>query len=141
MGRNVFGERVHRPSPMPAARAAHDPLGAFRDEAAFLLEEALHSLRQDEARAKVRESLAPAPAGRGDFTYACFPLAKTMRKAPAQAAQELVAAMAPSPRLRVVAEGPYVNVAVDPRALAEATLASVAQLRLEYGTHPRNGRA
>src|SRR5438270_7031116 len=106
---------------MPAP-APHDPLGVFRDEAAFLLEEALHSLRLDEARKGVREALAPAPAGRGDFTYACFPLAKTLRKAPAQAAQELVAAVAPSPRLRVVAEGPYVNFTAEPRALAEATL-------------------
>ncbi|MFA5862185.1 MAG: arginine--tRNA ligase, partial [Candidatus Thermoplasmatota archaeon] len=121
--------------------ASSDPLGGFRDEAAFLLEEALHSLRQDEARSAVRATLAPAPAGKGDFAYPCFPLAKTMRKAPSAAAQEIVAALPQSPRLRVVAEGPYVNFTVEPAALAEATLASVTERALRYGTLPETGKS
>ena len=120
---------------------SHDPLGAFRDEAVFLLEEALHSLRQDEARARVRETLQAAPAGKGDFAYPVFPLAKAMRKAPAAIAQELLSALPASPRLRVAAEGPYVNFAVDPAALGRATLESVAARGLAYGTHPPLGRS
>ena len=119
----------------------HDPLGTLRDEVAFLLEEALHSLRQDEARAGVRKALQPAPAGKGDFAYPCFPLAKTLRKSPAEAAKELVAALPPRPGLRAVAEGPYVNFTADARRLAEQTLAATAGLGARFGTHPDNGRA
>lgn len=118
----------------------HDPLGSFRDEAVFLLEEALHSLRQDEARAQVRAQLAPAPAGKGDFTYATFPLAKAMRAAPAAIAQQVVAALPASPRLSVKAEGPYVNFSASPEALAKATLEAVEALGLRYGTHPSTGQ-
>lgn len=125
----------------PAMAASHDPLGTLRDEVIFLLEEALHSLRQDEARAKVRETLQPAPAGKGDFAFPCFPLAKTMRKAPAAAAAELVAALPASARVSAIAEGPYVNFAVDARALAAATLAAVEERGLRYGTHPETGRS
>jgi arginyl-tRNA synthetase len=119
--------------------APHDPLGAFRDEAVFLLEEALHSLRQEEARSGVRAALAPAPAGKGDFTYACFPLAKSLRRPPPQIASEVAAALPASPRLRAAVEGPYVNFTVDPEALARATLASVAERGVRYGTHPDTG--
>lgn len=118
----------------------HDPLGAFRDEAIFLLEQALHSLRQEEARAKVREVLQAAPAGKGDFAYAAFPLAKTMRKAPAAAAQDIVAALATSPQLKIVAEGPYVNITIDPAALAAATLDAVTTHGVEYGMHEKTGK-
>jgi arginyl-tRNA synthetase len=119
--------------------APADPLGTFRDEAVFLLEEALHSLRQDEARARVREDLKAAPAGKGDFAYPAFPLAKSMRKAPAAAAQELLAALPSSARLRATAEGPYVNFAADPAQLAAATMASVSERGLAYGTLPPTG--
>ncbi|MEA3201351.1 MAG: arginyl-tRNA synthetase [Thermoplasmata archaeon] len=117
----------------------HDPLGSFRDEAVFLLEEALHSLRQDEARAGARAALAPAPAGKGDFTYAVFPLAKAMRQAPAAIAQQVAAAIPASPRLAVKAEGPYVNFSAAPEALARATLESVRTLGVRYGTHAATG--
>ena len=121
--------------------ASHDPLGAFRDEVVFLLEEALHSLRQDEARARVRETLQPAPAGKGDFTYPVFPLAKAMRKAPPAIAAELVAALPASPRLGVAVEGPYVNFTADPAALARLTVESVTTRGLSYGTHPASGES
>src|ERR1051326_1874805 len=49
--------------------------------------------------------------------------------------------MAPSPRLRVAAEGPYINFTADPRALAETTLASVLERGLAYGTHPPTGHS
>lgn len=117
----------------------HDPLGKLRDEVAFLLEEALHSLRQDEARAGVRKALQPAPAGKGDFAYPCFPLAKTMRKSPADAAKEVVAALPARAGLRAIAEGPYVNFSADPRQLAADTLAAAMSLGARFGTHPANG--
>ncbi|HET6404243.1 MAG TPA: arginine--tRNA ligase [Candidatus Thermoplasmatota archaeon] len=116
----------------------HDPLGKLRDDVAFLLEEALHSLRLEEARAGVRKALQLAPPGKGDFAYPCFPLAKAMRKSPADAAKELVAALPPRAGVTAVAEGPYVNFTADPRALARDTLAAV-ESGLRYGTHPSNG--
>lgn len=118
---------------------SHDPLGSLRDEVVFLLEEALHSLRQEEARQQVRGTLSAAPAGKGDFTYPVFPLAKALRKAPPQIAQDLVAALPPSDRVSATAEGPYVNFRVDARALAKQTLESVLSLGVEYGTHPETG--
>lgn len=117
----------------------HDPLGKLRDDIAFLLEEALHSLRQDEARANVRKALQLAPAGKGDFAYPCFPLAKSMRRSPADAAKELVAAIPPRTGVTAIAEGPYVNFSADPRKLAEETLAAVAERGVAFGTHPANG--
>lgn len=117
----------------------HDPLGKLRDEVAFLLEEALHSLRQDEARAGVRKALQPAPAGRGDFAYPCFPLAKTMRKSPADVAKEVVAALPARAGVRAVAEGPYVNFSADARQLAADTLAAAGEMGARFGTHPATG--
>ncbi|HEX2022936.1 MAG TPA: arginine--tRNA ligase, partial [Candidatus Thermoplasmatota archaeon] len=101
---------------------------------------ALHSLRQDEARAQARVALQTAPAGKGDFAYPCFPLAKAMRKAPPAVAQDLLAALPASPRVQAKAEGPYVNFAVDPRALEEGTLAAVAAQGARYGMHPDTGQ-
>ena len=118
---------------------SHDPLGSLRDEVVFLLEEALHSLRQDEARAKVRETLQAAPPGKGDFAYAVFPLAKAMRKAPPQIAQDLLAALPGSPRIHAAAEGPYINFTVDARALAGATIDAARTLGVAYGTQPETG--
>ena len=117
----------------------HDPLGRMRDDVVFLLEEALHSLRQDEARAGVRKALQVAPAGKGEFAYPCFPLAKTMRKGPADAAKELLAALPPRAGVRATAEGPYVNFAADPHALARDTLAAVEARGIAFGTHPASG--
>ncbi len=136
-GRETFfnGGPARRPMAAP-----HDPLGSFRDEAIFLLEEALHSLRQEEARAQVRAQLAPAPQGKGDFTYATFPLAKALRQAPPAIAQQIVAALPASPRLAAKAEGPYVNFSVEPEALAKATLEAVSSLGVRYGTHPATGQ-
>lgn len=117
----------------------HDPLGAVREDVVFLLEEALHSLRQDEARVAVRRTLQPAPVGKGDFAYPCFPLAKALRKSPAEVAKELVAALAPRGTVRFAAEGPYVNFTAEPHALARATLAAVGERGALYGTHPGLG--
>lgn len=118
----------------------HDPLGKLRDEVIFLLEEALHSLRQDEARQSVRKMLQPAPAGKGDFAYGCFPLAKALRKSPAEVAKEIVAALAPRASIQAIAEGPYVNFAAEPHALARDTIAAVESMGVAFGTHPANGK-
>ncbi|HVM45484.1 MAG TPA: arginine--tRNA ligase, partial [Candidatus Thermoplasmatota archaeon] len=99
----------------------------------------LHSLRLDEARAGVRKALQVAPQGKGEFAYPCFPLAKSMRKSPADAAKELVAALPPRAGVRAAAEGPYVNFSADPHALARETLAAVEADAIRFGTHPDNG--
>ncbi|HWH08065.1 MAG TPA: arginine--tRNA ligase, partial [Candidatus Thermoplasmatota archaeon] len=44
-----------------------------------------------------------------------------------------------SPRLRAVAEGPYVNFTVDAAGLAQATLAAVREHGVRFGTHPDTG--
>ncbi len=120
--------------------APHDPLGEFRSEAVALLQEALHSLRYDPTVvADVPTRLAPAPVGKGDFTLACFPVAKVARKAPPAIAQEVAAAVPASSRLVFTAEGAYVNVRIDPRALADVSLKSVAHHAPRYGSFPATG--
>jgi arginyl-tRNA synthetase len=67
-----------------------------------------------------RAGLEPAAAARlvttppnpkmGDYAFPCFPLAKTLRKAPPAIAAELAGAFAPTPRVtEAAAAGPYVN--------------------------------
>jgi len=70
----------------------------------------------------------------GDVAFPCFPLAKTLRKAPNAIAQELAAAI---PAAGVVAEvrptGPYLNFFVHRAALIEGTLRTVEEQGKDFG--------
>ncbi|MHB8585772.1 MAG: arginine--tRNA ligase [Thermoplasmatota archaeon] len=112
-----------------------DPYGAFRKEAQALLEEAIFSLRLDSpATHPVR--LGQAPEGKGDFAFACFPLAKAARKSPADVANDILAAVAPSRHLHFAAEGPYVNVTVAPATLVTETIRATQAQGARFGTLP-----
>jgi arginyl-tRNA synthetase len=58
---------------------------------------------------------------RGDFSLPCFPLAKKLRRSPADVARDLAAAMPGHPLFAsIAAVGPYVNATLDPaRVVAE----------------------
>jgi arginyl-tRNA synthetase len=110
----------------------HDPYGAHRREAQALLEEAIHSLRLDSpAVHPVR--LDPAPAGKGDFAFACFPLAKPAQAPPAKVAKDLLAALPGSRDLLFSAEGPYINVTVKPSVLIQQTIEAALSERERFG--------
>jgi len=71
---------------------------------------------------------APPKPEMGDFSFPCFRLAKALRKAPAKIAADLIAAI---PQGGVVASGtaagPYLNVTLDPGALADTVLPAAAR--------------
>jgi arginyl-tRNA synthetase len=72
----------------------------------------------------------------GDFAFPCFPLAKTLKKAPPAIAAEL-AEKAPSSfehLERLEAMGPYLNVWVNKSNLAESVLRDVIRQGESYGT-------
>jgi arginyl-tRNA synthetase len=75
----------------------------------------------------------PDPA-MGDLAFPCFPLAKSRRQAPPKIAAELAAGLAPGgPVAAWRAVGPYLNVALDPAALARAVQDRVAAEGDRYG--------
>ena len=87
------------------------------------------------AAQQIEALLATPPSPEmGDVAFPCFPLAKTLRKAPNAIAQELAAAV---PATGVVAEvrpaGPYLNFFIDRAALIEATLRAVEEQGKDFG--------
>lgn len=107
-----------------------------RDEAVRLLASATGL-----SAAQVEGLLAEAAVERGEFAFPCFPLAKERRQAPPQVAAEVAAKVlaareAGSLLAEARAEGPYVNLRVDRRALAARTLAAVQAAGPAYGATP-----
>lgn len=75
----------------------------------------------------------PNPA-LGDLAFPCFRLAKAMRKAPPQIAEELAAALdLPAGVSRAVAAGPYVNFSLDRGAFTKEVLSHVFSEGDSYG--------
>ncbi len=84
---------------------------------------------------KIEELLGVPPDQKmGDLAFPCFTLAKTMKKAPMQIAQELAAAIKPSGSIQEVrAVGPYVNVFFNSAALAKDILGTINEQQNTYG--------
>lgn len=71
----------------------------------------------------------------GDVAFACFSLAKNMKKNPAELAQEIAAKIGGHGYVSSVhATGPYVNFAFGTEALAKDVLKEIASLQEMYGT-------
>lgn len=113
----------------------HEPLQPFRAEAEARLAEALRALGVE----GVEPRLARAPEGKGDFAFACHPLAAGLRKAPGAIAGELLAKLPPGERLSARVEGPYLNFTMAEAKLGEAVLASALGLGPRYGHLPPTG--
>ncbi len=102
---------------------AVDPLSAFRAQLTEAVEATLQSWGV-EAKLPLE---TPPDAAMGDAGIPCFMLAKVLRKAPPAIAAELAAALLVGDWIAEVrAVGPYVNVFMDRRRLAAATLADPA---------------
>lgn len=100
-----------------------DPATAFRDETERLLRSAFDALGHEGDLPPLE--VPPDPA-MGDLACPCFPLAKSLRKAPADIAADAAAAMDPAATdwvKEVRAVGPYVNVFLDRTKAAAAVLA------------------
>ncbi|MGC8873041.1 MAG: arginine--tRNA ligase, partial [Chloroflexia bacterium] len=80
--------------------------------------------------------LPPPPEVGGDLGLPCFLLARRLRRAPAVIAQDLAGRVSfPKESLvgHVFAQGPYVNFAQEPRAMARSVLAEVREWGDRYG--------
>jgi arginyl-tRNA synthetase len=70
----------------------------------------------------------------GDYAFPCFPLAKSLRKAPQAIATELAAAFQPTALIKEArAAGPYVNFFVDRVAYTRAGLGAILAQGSGYG--------
>lgn len=86
-------------------------------------------------QAKVENMLETPPNPEmGDIAFPCFQLAKALRKAPPQIAQELAAQVA-APILREVkAVGPYVNLFLNQAIVAQQVVQKVLSEKAAYGS-------
>jgi arginyl-tRNA synthetase len=77
----------------------------------------------------------PPPEVTADLALPCFPLAKALRRAPAEVARELARLTWPEDGLiaRAEAAGPYLNLTFDPGRFAAAVLADLDALGDRYG--------
>ena len=101
-----------------------DSIGALWTHLESTVGDALESLGLDRA-----VNLAPPPDPEmGDLGFPCFQYAKVLRRAPAQIAGEIAAAIAPDTVLAEVGTaGPYVNLRIRADALAGVLLGQVCE--------------
>ncbi|MFO7619071.1 MAG: arginine--tRNA ligase [Thermoplasmata archaeon] len=116
---------------------ALDPLLAFRKRAGELMEEALSGLGTE-----ARLTAEVPPEGMGDLAFPCFPLARALRKSPAEIARMLADKVKKDEMFsKIEASGPYVNFHMDPGELVRLTIGSVMELREEYGNAEPTGQS
>lgn len=76
----------------------------------------------------------PQHADHGDFSFPCFPLAKTLRKAPALIAEELAGTITPPPGFgKIEAKAGYLNFFVDKSLFAQRVIGEVLTQGAAYG--------
>ncbi|MGQ0536720.1 MAG: arginine--tRNA ligase [Methanobacteriota archaeon] len=114
-----------------------DVLSEFRLETRARLEEGIRSAGYPPEN--VEAQIVLPPREKGDFAFPCFALAKQARSHPAAMAKAIAEAMPPSGLVSVSAEGPYVNVRIEPAVLAEKTLEAVRHWKGTYGHGEPNG--
>ncbi len=112
----------------------HDPLEPFIAEAEAGIARCLTGMGYSGEWA-----LEVPPWGMGLRALPCFPLAKAMKRNPADIASEIAAAYR-GDATSASAAGPYVNVSAAGDGLARATLASLAAMGERYGTLPATGK-
>lgn len=77
---------------------------------------------------------APPNKKMGDFAFACFPLAKVLRQAPVQIAQQLAAGIAPTGIIEEVQPtGPYLNFFVNYEKLSKIVCTQIFDKSKIYG--------
>ncbi len=106
-----------------------DPLRPFRSEVESAAKEAFRSMGAD-----VPFEIEVPSTGIADLAVPCFPLAKTLRKAPAAIAEEALSHL-PAMTLisRAWAEKGYLNFKVDTSVLASSTVRAVLEEASSYG--------
>lgn len=113
-----------------------DPLEHFRAEAERVLRAAIAALGVE----GVEPKLTRAPEGKGDFAFACHPLAAKLRKSPNVIAAELLQRVPPSDLVAPRVEGPYLNFDMADELLAGEVLDSALERGEKFGTLPSTGQ-
>jgi len=80
-------------------------------------------------------NLAPPPnKAMGDLAYACFGVAKALKKSPVEAAKDIAAAIKPAGLVaEAVAAGPYVNFRLDRTAFSAAVISEILAAPDSFG--------
>jgi arginyl-tRNA synthetase len=105
-------------------------MNAFRDDIIQFLK---RHVPLDEAELQ-RAIEVPPSVQLGDYAFPCFPLAKTLRKAPQAIATDLASAFQPTALIQKArAAGPYVNFFVDRLAYSHAALRAIIEQGSGYG--------
>ena len=105
-------------------------MNAFRDQ---IIQYLKSRVALDEAELQ-RAIEVPPSVELGDYAFPCFPLAKSLRKAPQAIATELAAAFQPTALIKEArAAGPYVNFFVDRVAYTRAGLGAILEQGSRYG--------
>jgi len=108
-----------------------DPFAGFRVE----VEQALRTALGKVGAGDVELVLERPPEGMGDLAFPCFPLAKTLRKAPNAIAESLASAIQPTGAVeRAEAKGGYVNFHVRFDMLAGDVLENALSSKGAYGS-------
>ncbi len=87
----------------------------------------------DQAKVESMLETPPNPA-MGDIAFPCFQLAKALRKAPPQIAQELAGQVSGAPLREVKAVGPYVNAFLDQSIVAQQVVETILAQGNRYGS-------
>ncbi len=116
--------------------AGEDPFTAFRSE----VEAALRAILQ-ELGAEVEDlALERPPEGMGDLAFPCFPMAKTLRKAPNAIAEDITSRLRPTGMIeKAEAKGGYVNIHVRFDMLAGSILEKALSLKERFGSGEPKG--
>ncbi len=77
----------------------------------------------------------PADSSRGDYAFPCFFLAKTMKKSPANIAQELAKKIDNKEFEKIEAVGPYVNFFLDSKKVAHDLINRIVKEKKKYGSN------
>ncbi len=105
-------------------------MNAFRDQ---IIQYLKSHVPLDEAEFQ-RAIEVPPSVELGDYAFPCFPLAKTLRKAPQAIATELATAFQSTALIKEArAAGPYVNFFVDRLAYTRAGLGAILEQGSGYG--------
>lgn len=106
-----------------------DPLLPFAEEVRDLVQKALKGMGSE-----LRPEMEKPDLTKADFAFPCFPLAKSMKKAPVAIAEEIVSKVPPSALVeRVWAEKGYINFRINQDLLTRNTLSEVLSTKERYG--------
>ncbi|MFC1691854.1 arginine--tRNA ligase [Nanoarchaeota archaeon] len=96
--------------------------------------EAVEKLLKPHVKGTIRLETPPS-FELGDYAFGCFELAKELKKAPAEIAQDIAKQIKlKDPIKKVEVEGPYVNFFINKKILAENTLKEISKKTDNYGS-------